>query len=82
MNDLRRQLEESQRAMVAAKLKLANLKRGDNSNAPIGALSQPEAADKLNVSRRTVQRAATLIFVDDDTGLGSYGSHRLAATAS
>jgi hypothetical protein len=52
--------------MVAAKL--ANLKRGDDSNAPIGALSQPEAADKLNVSRRTVQRAATLIRVDEDTG--------------
>jgi hypothetical protein len=47
----RRHLDESQRAMVAAKL--ATLKRGDNQHAPIGASSQNEAADKLNVGRRT-----------------------------
>ncbi len=75
----RRHLNESQRAMVAAKL--ASLKLGDNQHsrqdAPIGAgvadllapvappaadpapalVSQSEAAETLNVGRRSVQRA-------------------------
>jgi len=42
--------------------RLANLKRGDNRftiDAPIGAsISQSDAAELLNVSRRSVQRAA------------------------
>lgn len=51
----RRHLSESQRAMVAASI--ANMTHGDNQHAPIGATSQTEAADMLNVSRRAVQRA-------------------------
>ena len=58
LNLHRRHLNESQRAMVAAKL--ATLQQGDNSNAPIGALAQSQAADLLNVSRRAVQRAAVV----------------------
>ncbi|CAN5818242.1 hypothetical protein BH20PSE1_BH20PSE1_01590 [soil metagenome] len=54
----RRHLNESQRAMVAAAI--ANMRRGDNSNAPIGATSQSEAARLLNVSRRAVQRATKI----------------------
>lgn len=53
----RRHLNESQRAMVAAKL--ANLGEGRPAEtAPIGAVSQEQAAEKLNVSRRSVQRAS------------------------
>ncbi len=54
----RRHLNESQRAMVAARI--ANMQRGNQPNAPIGAFeeSQTEAAEMLNVSRRSVQRAA------------------------
>jgi len=50
----RRHLNESQRAMIAAKL--ANMEQGERTDfAPIGAkLSQPEAAKMLNVSRRSV----------------------------
>jgi ParB-like chromosome segregation protein Spo0J len=55
LNLRRRHLDESQRAMVAAKL--ATLKLGDNQHAPIGAPSQEKAADLLNVGRRSVQRA-------------------------
>jgi hypothetical protein len=52
----RRHLDESQRAMVAAKL--ATLKRGDNQHSPIGETSQAEAAELLNVGKRSVERAA------------------------
>jgi len=56
MNIRRRHLDASQRAMVAAKL--ATLKRGDNQHSPIGETSQAEAADLLNVGKRSVERAA------------------------
>src|SRR5262245_1657466 len=55
-NIRRRHLDASQRAMVAAKL--ATLKRGDNQHSPIGETSQAEAADLLNVGKRSVERAA------------------------
>lgn len=55
----RRHLSESQRAMVAAKL--ATLSEGrPGKTAPIGAVSQDEAAEMLNVSRRNVQRATRI----------------------
>jgi phage N-6-adenine-methyltransferase len=53
----RRHLSESQRAMVAAKI--ATLPKG--RHAPIGASTQTSAADLLNVSRRAVQRARSVI---------------------
>jgi ParB-like chromosome segregation protein Spo0J len=56
----RRQLTASQRAMAAAEL--ANLRPGDNQHtgevAPRGATSQSDVADQMDVSRRSVQRAA------------------------
>lgn len=55
----RRHLNESQRGMVAAKL--ATLRHGgDRSKAPIGALTQEKAAQALNVSERSVQRAVKI----------------------
>jgi len=48
----RRHLNESQRAMVADKI--ANLKEGrPSSTAPIGAVSQSQAAKTMNVGRRS-----------------------------
>lgn len=67
MNLHRRHLNESQRAMVATRL--ATLRDGQRKPpAPIGAPTQPidvatqnEAADMLNVSRRSLQRARRVI---------------------
>lgn len=57
LNLKRRHLSESQRAMVAANI--ANMNEGRPAEtAQICAVSQQEAADMLNVSRRTVQAAA------------------------
>lgn len=60
LNLKRRHLSEEQRAMVAGRL--ANLKEGrPQKTAPIGAVvSQPDAAELLNVSRRSVQRAVAV----------------------
>jgi N6-adenosine-specific RNA methylase IME4/ParB-like chromosome segregation protein Spo0J len=53
----RRHLNESQRGYIAAKL--ANMSQGARTDlAPIDATSQDAAADRLHVSRRTVQRGA------------------------
>jgi ParB-like chromosome segregation protein Spo0J len=56
LNLKRRHLNESQRAMVAARL--ATLKRGDNQHSPIGETSQAKVAELLNVGKRSVERAA------------------------
>lgn len=58
LNLHRRHLNESQRAMVAAKV--ATLPRGTNQHASIEAPSQSKAAELLNVSRSAVQRAAVV----------------------
>lgn len=55
LNLHRRHLNESQRAMVAARV--ATLSKGRQSNASIEAPSQSAAADTLKVSRASVQRA-------------------------
>jgi len=55
----RRHLDESQRAMVAAKI--ATLPKGINQHAPIGAPSQSDAAEMLNVARRYVQYAREVL---------------------
>src|SRR3954471_20487819 len=52
----RRHLSESQRAMIGAEL--ATMKQGARSDlAPIGAMSDGDAAKLLNVSERSVERA-------------------------
>jgi len=56
LNLHRRHLNESQRAMVAARV--ANLDRGRPSvNPPIGGISNADAAALLNVGERSVERA-------------------------
>jgi predicted DNA-binding protein (UPF0251 family) len=57
LNVKRRHLNESQRAMIAAEL--ATMRQGARTDlASIEAMSQAEAANRLNVSRSGVQRAA------------------------
>ena len=59
LNLKRRHLNESQRAMVAARL--ANMKQGARTDlAPIGAMSDAQAATMLNVGERSVERAKTV----------------------
>lgn len=55
LNLHRRHLSESQRAMVAAKI--ANLKDGQRAASIEAPVTQNEAAEMLNVSRASVQRA-------------------------
>lgn len=55
LNLHRRHLNESQRAMVAARL--SNLDRGRRKNTEISGISQSDDADLLNVSRETVSAA-------------------------
>lgn len=60
LNLKRRHLSESQRAMVAAKI--ATMRQGERTDlAAIAAMSQPDAALLLNVSRGSVQRAAQVV---------------------
>jgi hypothetical protein len=52
----RRHLNESQRAMIAAKL--ANLDRGRlQENPPIGGISAKQASEMLNIGERSIERA-------------------------
>ncbi len=56
----RRHLDESQRAMVAARI--ATMKQGARTDlARICAMSQPQAAELLNVGRRSVQYAVVVL---------------------
>jgi ParB-like chromosome segregation protein Spo0J len=55
----RRHLDESQRSMVATRLATIG-HGGDRSKAPVGALTQEAAAELLNVSERSVQRAKSV----------------------
>jgi hypothetical protein len=56
----RRHLDESQRAMVAAKI--ANMRQGARTDiSPIGEKSQAEAAELLNVGKRSVERAREVL---------------------
>jgi hypothetical protein len=55
----RRHLNESQRAMVAARL--AKLKKGDNQHSSIELTSQTEASELLNVSVPSIKRARAFL---------------------
>lgn len=60
LNLHRRHLSESQRALVAARI--ATLQQGEKKdNAQNCALSQSDAAEMLNISRRSVQHAAKVL---------------------
>jgi N6-adenosine-specific RNA methylase IME4 len=59
LNLARRHLDESQRAMVGARL--ATLAHGANQHTQICGSTQPEAAGRLNVSLRSVQHARVVL---------------------
>jgi len=62
LNLQRRHMNESQRAMVAARLAtLKDGQRSDRQGAQICAPTQEDAADLLNVSRRSVQSARVVL---------------------
>lgn len=58
-NAHRRHMTPQQRAMAAARF--ATLGKGGDPNAPRGALTQTEAAEGLDVGRRSVQRAKKVV---------------------
>jgi len=67
LNLHRRHLDESQRAMVAARV--ANLSIGrppEIASIEAFTVSQPDAAEMLNVSRRAVQRAKQVLDAGSD----------------
>lgn len=60
----RRHLSETQRAMIAAQIaKLQQGRPAKTENRPIGlfSISQPDAADALGISHRTMRRAAAVV---------------------
>ena len=58
----RRHLDESQRAMIAARLaNMMGVGRPSKDIAPIGAISGSEAADRMSVGRRNVVRAKKVL---------------------
>lgn len=60
LNVNRRHLNESQRAMIGARM--ATMPSGARTDlASLDAMSQPEAAEEVNVSRISVQRAAVVL---------------------
>ena len=69
-NVKRRHLNESQRAIVAAKL--ATMKQGARTDiVQICAMSQEDAANLLNVSRRSAQHGNKVISSDDEELIGA-----------
>ncbi len=83
----RRPLNESQRAMVAAKIATMQ-KGGDRGNqhtggkASIDALPQSEVAEMLNVSRESVQRATTVVKSGDKKLIADVESGKATVTAA
>jgi hypothetical protein len=80
LNLHRRHLNESQRAMVAAKI--ASLPKGANQHAPIGATSQDGAAEMLNVSPRSVTRAKAVQESGDASLIADVESGEVTVSAA
>jgi hypothetical protein len=60
LNMVRRHLNESQRAMIAARV--ANMRQGARTDlSPIGEKSQAQAASMFNVGKRSVERAGEVL---------------------
>jgi N6-adenosine-specific RNA methylase IME4 len=81
LNLRRRQLNESQRAMVAARL--ATLKQGARTDlSPTGEMSQAQAADLLNVGKRSVERATEVRDHGTPSLLKAVDAGELSVTAA
>lgn len=61
LNLHRRHLDESQRSVIAAKIATMSEGRPSSESAPIGAVSQTQAAELMKVGRRSVQRAKKVL---------------------
>jgi hypothetical protein len=87
LNLHRRHLNESQRAMVAAKIATMQ-KGGDRGNqhtggkASIDALPQSEVAEILNVSRESVQRATKVVKSGDEKLIADVESGEVTVSAA
>lgn len=80
LNLHRRHLDDSQRAMVAAKL--ATLPKGTNQHASVEAPSQAEAAELMNVSRASVQRAKEVLTHGDPETVAAVEKGDVAVSAA
>jgi hypothetical protein len=81
LNLHRRHLNESQRAMVAAKL--TTLTHGQRADASIDAsVTQPQAAELLNVSRPSVQRARKVQESGDKKLIASVESGQVSVSSA
>ncbi len=81
LNLVRRNLSESQRAMVADKL--TTLKHGQRADASIDAsVTQPEAAEMMNVSRPSVQRATKVVKSGDEKLIADVESGEVTVSAA
>ena len=80
LNLFRRHLNESQRAMVAAKL--AELEQGANQHRSIDLPSQAQAAEMLNVSRPSVQRARKIRESGDEKLIADVESGKVTVSAA
>jgi hypothetical protein len=80
LNLHRRQLNESQRAMVAAKI--SNLNNGQHAASIDAAIAQPQAAEMLNVSRPSVQRATTVVKSGDKKLIAAVESGEVTVSAA
>jgi N6-adenosine-specific RNA methylase IME4 len=80
-NLARRHLDESQRSMVAARI--ADMKEGRPSEtAPIGTVSQEDAGQKLNVSRRSVGRAKKVLNSGDKDLINAVDSGQMSVSVA
>lgn len=84
LNLRRRQLDESQRSMVAARL--ANMRQGARTDlqhsANLPEVSQPQAAQMTNVSERSVRSARKVIDSGDDDLAAAVDQGRIAVSAA
>jgi len=80
-NLARRHMDESQRSMVAARI--ADMRQGQrNDLASIEATSQTQAAEMLNVSRSTVQRAKKVLDSGDQDLIAAVDSGRMPVSVA
>lgn len=81
LNLHRRHLNESQRAMVAARM--ATMKQGARTDlSPIGEKSQAEAAELMHVGKRTVERAVGVIESGDEELVSKVETGELSVNAA
>lgn len=82
MNLKRRHMDESQRAMVAARIANMGVGKPKNDIGAIAPISQTAAAEQMNVSRDSVKRAAAVINNAEPEIVQAVEEGRLAVSAA